>query len=502
MATRSWLTVKTVLIITEGEKTSAVPQQDYIREYSVEGATDTAIQGNMMTVTAKKFRDVATQITVFPKFSRSGLFDVATQVAPRDLSLSPKKRSLANGTTVIQNSIKTQNESTVILNAGEGEIIFYKCNICGKVYKNKQNWQNHIKLHAQEKVYMCGHCGKIYQKGSLSTHLRTHSELRQIAVFENLPNELKRKNYKHVPGSVFLSEEASVIELNIGDVATELDPVLFPPFEAEVAENPPVEEVVNVEEQQQVVESNAAVESVMENTAEIQPEIQMEIPAENHVENPPSPHPAPPDEAVVEETEVYTESDIPTKMHMEVEADAEIQDGTKTKFIYKCNVCGKEYNNKSNCHRHLKSHTDTKGYKCGYCGKAFTHRYEVRMHCRTHTGERPFKCPICTRGFNESGNLRRHMKIHEKDNSPYKCGVCFKGFNDTMRLNAHTKVHTGDIVCDTCGRKFSKISDLYRHIKIHTGDRPFKCEICGKTFCQKVNLRTHQRTHTGQKAFK
>ncbi|XP_021376782.1 zinc finger protein 782-like [Mizuhopecten yessoensis] len=413
---------------------------------------DSSMQTAMMSIKAKQYRDVATQITCFPKFTRQGLYDVAIQVSSKDIRRNPLRISaskhLPNGTKIIQNNIKTQNESTVVLNAGDAsQLIFHKCNICGKVYKNKLNWTNHIRCHSGEKVYMCCHCGKVYQKGSLASHLRTHSELRQIAVFENLPDDMKRKNHKSIPGLKFPNQEASIIELTIADVTTEIDESLFPP--------------------------PAAVPAMPGS------DLQQLSPSE----------------------EVYADSDIPAKM--EVEAEAEIQEGTaKTKYIYKCNICGKEYNNKSNCHRHLKSHTMDKNYKCGYCGKAFTHRYEVRMHCRIHTGEKPFRCPICTRGFNESGNLRRHMKIHVSDDSPYKCGVCFKGFDHIVRLNAHAKVHTGDIVCDTCNRKFSKISDLYRHIKIHTGDRPFKCEFCDKTFCQKVNLQSHMRTHTGMKAFR
>ncbi|XP_069112706.1 uncharacterized protein [Argopecten irradians] len=413
---------------------------------------DSSMQTAMMSIKAKQYRDVATQITCFPKFTRQGLYDVAIQVSSKDIRRNPLKISagkhLPNGTKIIQNNIKTQNESTVVLNAGDAsQLIFHKCNICGKVYKNKLNWTNHIRCHSGEKVYMCCHCGKVYQKGSLASHLRTHSELRQIAVFENLPDDMKRKNHKSIPGLKFPNQEASIIELTIADVTTEVDGSMFPP--------------------------PAAVPAIP--GSDLQDFSQSE--------------------------EVYADADIPAKM--EVEAEAEIQEGTaKTKYIYKCNICGKEYNNKSNCHRHLKSHTMDKNYKCGYCGKAFTHRYEVRMHCRIHTGEKPFRCPICTRGFNESGNLRRHMKIHVGDDSPYKCGVCFKGFDHIVRLNAHAKVHTGDIVCDTCNRKFSKISDLYRHIKIHTGERPFKCEFCDKTFCQKVNLNSHMRTHTGMKAFR
>lgn len=436
-------TVQLYVVDEEGQEEQTIQEEENIE--TEKGVVKDIQQPAVMSIVKEtRFRDVATQITCYPKFSRQGLFDVATQVTKNDIKGGTAvNRQLPNGTTIIQNNIKTQNQSTVILNAGgNSQMVFYKCNICGKLYKNKPNWQNHIKSHAKEKIYMCGHCGKIFQKVSLAAHLRTHSELAQIAVFENLPDDMKRKNHKAIPGLILSSEEASVIELDIIDVPTEAD------------------------------------ESMI-----IEPE--------------PEPEPPQPDLS-----EVYTDNDIPAKMHMEVEAETEIQVNNKSKFVYKCNVCGKEYNSKSNCHRHLKSHTNEKEYKCGYCGKGFTHKYEVRMHCRIHTGEKPFKCPICTRGFNESGNLRRHMKIHVKDESPYKCGVCFKGFDNTARLNAHIKVHTGDISCDICNRKFTKISDLYRHIRIHTGERPYKCDFCDKTFCQKVNLVTHKRTHTGLKAFR
>ncbi|CAG2232762.1 KRAB [Mytilus edulis] len=219
-----------------------------------------------------RYRDVATQITCYPKFSRQGLFDVATQVTKRDiLGGTVKNRQLPNGTTIIQNNIKTQNQSTVILNAGaSSQMVFYKCNICGKLYKNKPNWQNHIKTHATEKVYMCGHCGKIFQKASLASHLRTHSELAQIAVFENLPDNMKRKNHKAIPGLILSSEEASIIELDIIDVPTEADESMLPE---------------------------------------------------------PEPEPEPPQADL---SEVYTDNDIPAKMHMEVEAETEIQEGTKS----------------------------------------------------------------------------------------------------------------------------------------------------------------------------
>ena len=128
-----------------------------------------------------------------------------------------------------------------------------------------------LQVHRGEKVYMCGYCGKVYQKSNMASHLRTHSELRQIAVFENLPNDMKRKNHKSIPGYKSTTAEASIIELDIGDVTCEIDENEFPPPAA--------------------------------------------VPAE----------PEPPIFLAPDPSEVFMESEIPTKM--EIEAEAEIQEG-------------------------------------------------------------------------------------------------------------------------------------------------------------------------------
>lgn len=111
-------------------------------------------------------------------------------------------------------------------------------------------------------------------------------------------------------------------------------------------------------------------------------------------------------------------------------------DDFKIKYIYKCNVCGKEYNNKSNCYRYLKIYIYEKIYKCFVdgCDKIYMYRYEFRMYMRIYIGEKLFKCFVCIRGFNEGGNLRRYMKIYVGDDILYKCGVCFKGFSEMFRF--------------------------------------------------------------------
>ena len=83
-----------------------------------------------------------------------------------------------------------------------------------------------------------------------------------------------------------------------------------------------------------------------------------------------------------------------------------------TKFIYKCNVCGKEYNSKSNCHRHLKTHTHAKVYKCNDCDRTYMHRYELKMHRRIHTGKQRSKFVLSSRyGVNNPLPVRTHHII-------------------------------------------------------------------------------------------
>ncbi|OWF39193.1 zinc finger protein 260-like [Mizuhopecten yessoensis] len=386
---------------------------------------------------------------------------------------------------VIQNiHTNEENNSVKGLRAGK-EVTFHKCGICGKIYKNKTNWMTHLKVHSKEQVFMCGYCGQLFQRYSFVAHVKSHQGEEEAK--EEAANAQKKNADAEAVTAAAASAESQTVATNVDenqefDVTDENGEKRYMVRSHQVTL--PNQQVATVIDLGNLIDvaMNAEVTSDAADGADKGDNLK---PSTSQTET-----------AALETALAQAEDnqDIPTVAEGENEEVA-------TKYIYKCNVCGKEYNNKSNCHRHLKSHTHDKTYKCDHCDKTYMHRYELKMHSRIHTGEKPFKCVICTRAFNESGNLRRHMKIHAGDDTPYKCGVCFKGFTDLYRLHVHLKVHTGEIKCDTCGKVFGKISDLYRHIRIHTGDKPYKCDQCHKAFCQKVNLQTHYRTHTGKSPF-
>jgi len=78
-----------------------------------------------------------------------------------------------------------------------------------------------------------------------------------------------------------------------------------------------------------------------------------------------------------------------------------------------CKLCGREFTCQDNLTRHLKSqHTsnEEKRHKCPHCGKAFHEKYVLDGHINMHLGLKPFKCEFCGQGYQNKSNLLAHLR--------------------------------------------------------------------------------------------
>ncbi|XP_055941948.1 zinc finger protein 614-like [Argiope bruennichi] len=122
-------------------------------------------------------------------------------------------------------------------------------------------------------------------------------------------------------------------------------------------------------------------------------------------------------------------------------------------------------------------------YACDVCGKEFTQKTGRDRHHRSHTGERPFVCYVCNKGFAHKGNLITHLKMHTGE-KPFACDVCNEAFAQKGHLKNHVRTHTGEkpFVCEVSNEAFAQKSNFKRHARTHTRDKPYKCPFCGKAF--------------------
>lgn len=68
------------------------------------------------------------------------------------------------------------------------------------------------------------------------------------------------------------------------------------------------------------------------------------------------------------------------------------------------------------------------------CNKEFTRTWNILDHARMHKGVKPYKCNFCMKQFTQKGNLRKHMKTHVmpslEQRKRYKCEFCDSSYTE------------------------------------------------------------------------
>ncbi|XP_064652009.1 zinc finger protein 62 homolog [Lineus longissimus] len=173
-----------------------------------------------------------------------------------------------------------------------------------------------------------------------------------------------------------------------------------------------------------------------------------------------------------------------------------------TERPYLCCICGKSFLDRKTCQNHERVHTVVKKLTCSFCLKQFYRKSHLDAHERTHTGERPFSCSICSKTFKEKSAVKLHEQTHTQQKD-FKCPQCEKRFRQRSTLTTHLRLHTGEkpFVCSVCGKSFTAYSTWQSHERAHANIRPYKCLHCEKTFVRKSAMAIHFRVHSGERPY-
>ena len=138
----------------------------------------------------------------------------------------------------------------------------------------------------------------------------------------------------------------------------------------------------------------------------------------------------------------------------------------KTKALFDCKICGKDFASKAGVQIHHKREHLKRRYSCSACDAEFKQTVHLQVHFRVHHGGIKFGCTRCNSTHNTKSGLKKHVEsIHE--GRKWKCHLCSKEFNQKGALKTHVEGnHYGrKYQCLHCHYSTGDMSNLNKHKK-------------------------------------
>nr|XP_029503321.1 zinc finger protein 836-like [Oncorhynchus nerka] len=138
---------------------------------------------------------------------------------------------------------------------------------------------------------------------------------------------------------------------------------------------------------------------------------------------------------------------------------------------YRCETCGKSFNNKLSLQHHQQYRNLEQGFKCTLCCKIFTDKERLREHLQEHAHEIFYCCDQCGKRFLKQETLYAHQK--EQHGS---LGFKQMGKSDNSQENIIQKTYP----CKKCNLCFFWLSDMQSHLLSHSKDKPLSVNSSSK----------------------
>ena len=174
---------------------------------------------------------------------------------------------------------------------------------------------------------------------------------------------------------------------------------------------------------------------------------------------------------------------------------------------YNCDLCSDVFTQESQLLSHeLKKHTSSK-LSCPKCEVKFTTNRTLAKHQYVvHDINNKMVCYQCERDFYDERDLERHVLIvhncQQTGNDDSEaldkivvsvCIICAKHFQSQELLDDHEKCHrTSEMVCNICGLGFHSVDILKVHVDACSEKQ---CVFCLQSFESARDLEKHKRFH-------
>lgn len=176
-----------------------------------------------------------------------------------------------------------------------------------------------------------------------------------------------------------------------------------------------------------------------------------------------------------------------------------------------CEVCGKLWESRTVFYKHMMNvHPKCLPTICGVCMKIFSSVPELRTHV---TSQHPqseeatgIRCDVCGRQYAERSKMLRHRRVHNvtdgvpaaqnviKRKDDLICSACPQiTFERLEDIAEHRRTIHQLFVCDLCPKFYNGNNHLWKHVsKQHKGDPNVTCNLCLRTSASRAHLERHK----------
>lgn len=180
-------------------------------------------------------------------------------------------------------------------------------------------------------------------------------------------------------------------------------------------------------------------------------------------------------------------------------------------FTNTCEVCGKLWESRTVFYKHMMNvHPGCLPTICGVCMRIFSGVPELRAHVTERhppsaeaTG---ICCDVCGRQYAERSKMLRHRRVHNvtdivpaavhvvKRKDDLICAACPQlTFERLEEIAEHRRSVHQLFVCDLCPKFYNGNNHLWKHVsKQHKGDPNVTCGLCLRTSASRAHLERHK----------